>query len=297
MSNLKEIKNRIEATKSTRQVTRTMEMVSTAKIRGAQNRIEGTRPYIESLAKILASVTRATKEIEHPLLEMRPEIKRVMIVAVASDRGQAGAFNANIIHMTEELIAERQALGQEIELVCCGKRAVDYFRARGIEPDLINRGQSGRPQYEDVRVLADHIIDEYSNATVDEIVMVSNLFISVGTQRAERTVILPATVDEFEEEVADSDERRTEMEYIFEPSAESVLEKLLPTFVEALIYRSLLDSAASEHAARRAAMKAATDAAEGMIGTLTRSYNRARQAAITTEIAEIVGGAAALEDQ
>ena len=296
MSNLKEIKNRIGSTKSMRQVTRTMEMVSTAKIRGAQNRIEGTRPYVEALAKILASVTRAAKVVQHPLLEMRPEVKRVMIISIASDRGQAGAFNANIIHMTEELIAERKALGQEIELMCCGKRVVDYFRNRGIEPDFIGQGQSGRPTYEDVRVLADQAIDEYSNAAVDEIILVSNRFISVGTQRAERTVLLPATVDDLEEEVAESDEYRAQLEYIFEPNAESVLENLLPTFVEVLVYRVLLESAAAEHAARRAAMKAATDSADSMIKTLTRTYNRARQAAITTEIAEIVGGAAALED-
>jgi len=296
MSNLKEIKNRIGATKSMRQVTRTMEMVSTAKIRGAQNRIEGTRPYVESLAKILASVTKAAKVVRHPLLEVRSEVKRVTIIAVASDRGQAGAFNANVIHRTEQLIAERKELGQEIELMCCGKRVVDYFRSRGVEPDFIGQGQSGRPTYEDVRVLADHAIDSYSNATVDEIVLVSNRFISVGTQRVEATVVLPATMDDLEDEVAEADEYKAEFEYIFEPSAESVLENLLPTFVEVLVYRSLLESAAAEHAARRAAMKAATDSAETMIKTLTRSYNRARQAAITTEIAEIVGGAAALED-
>jgi len=279
-----------------RQVTRTMEMVSTAKIRGAQNRIEGTRPYIEALAKILASVTKATKAIEHPLLDVRPETKRVMIISIASDRGQAGAFNANIVHATEKLVAERQALGQEIDLVCCGKKVVDYFHRRGIEPALINQGLSGRPMYEDVRVIANHAIDEYSNASVDEIIVVSNHFISVGTQRVEKVTLLPATVDDLEGEVAETDEHKTELEYIFEPSAESVLEKLLPTFVEALVYRSLLESAAAEHAARRAAMKAATDSADGMIKTLTRSFNRARQAAITTEIAEIVGGAAALED-
>jgi F-type H+-transporting ATPase subunit gamma len=296
MSNLKEIKKRIGATKSMRQVTRTMEMVSTAKIRGAQTRIEGTRPYIEALAKILASVTKATKAIEHPLLETRAEVKRVMLISVASDRGQAGAFNANIVHLTEKLIAERQALGQEIDLVCCGKKVVDYFCRRGMEPTLINQGQSARPLYEDVKVIAEHAIEQYSNASVDEIVVVSNHFISVGTQRAEQVVLLPATVSELEEELAETDEHKAELEYIFEPSAESVLEKLLPTFVEALVYRTLLESAAAEHAARRAAMKAATDSADGMIKTLTRSYNRARQAAITTEIAEIVGGAAALED-
>ena len=296
MSNLKEIKKRIGSTQSMRQVTRTMEMVSTAKIRGAQNRIEGTRPYVESLAKILASVTRAAKVIRHPLLEMRPDVKRVMIIAIASDRGQAGAFNANIIHQTEELIAQRKELGQEIELMCCGKKVVDYFKGRGIEPDFVSQGQSGRPTYEDVRVLADRAIDEYASAAVDEIILVSNRFISVGTQRVEQTILLPATVDDLEEEVAESDEYRAQLEYIFEPSAESVLQNLLPTFVEVLVYRILLESAAAEHAARRAAMKSATDSADKMLKTLSRTYNRARQAAITTEIAEIVGGAAALED-
>ncbi|MCL2525974.1 MAG: ATP synthase F1 subunit gamma [Coriobacteriia bacterium] len=297
MSNLKEIKNRIGSTKSMRQVTRTMEMVSTAKIRGAQNRIEGTKPYVEALAKILASVTKATKVVHHPLLETRPDVKRVMIIAIASDRGQAGAFNANVCHAVEKLIAQRKELGQEIELMTCGKKVVDYFRSRGIEPDFIGQGQSGRPTYEDVRVLADQAIDEYSNEAVDEIVLVSNRFISVGTQRVEETVLLPATMEDLEDEVAETDEYKAQMEYIYEPSAESVLEKLLPTFVEILVYRVLLESAAAEHAARRAAMKAATDSADTMIKTLTRTYNRARQAAITTEIAEIVGGAAALEDQ
>jgi len=299
MSNLKEIKNRIGATKSMRQVTRTMEMVSTAKIRGAQNRIEKTRPYVQSLARILSSVTRASKTVDHPLLAVRDEVKKVMVVSVASDRGQAGAFNANIIHLTEELIAEREALGQEIDLIACGRRVVDYFNNQGRTLDLQYQGFSGQPQLEDMKELAEYAIEQYSNAEIDEIVLVYNRFISVGTQRAESSTLLPATVGDLEAAVgtdATEQDSAAELEYLFEPNAEAILSTLLPAFVEMLVSRSLLESAASEHAARRAAMKAATDSAETMIKTLTRSYNRARQAAITTEIAEIVGGAAALED-
>jgi len=281
-----------------RQVTRTMEMVSTAKIRGAQNRIEKTRPYVQALAKILSSVTKASKEIEHPLLDVREEVNKVMLISIASDRGQAGAFNANIIHLTEELIAQREELGQEIELICCGRRVVEYFRGHGRTPEREIQGFSGQPQFEDMKELAEHVIAQYSNAEIDEIVLVYNRFISVGTQRAEASTLLPATVDDLEEAlgVDAEEEKSAELEYLFEPDSEAILSTLLPTFVEMLVSQSLLESAASEHAARRAAMKAATDSAETMIKTLTRSYNRARQAAITTEIAEIVGGAAALED-
>ena len=165
--------------------------------------------------------------------------------------------------------------------------------------DLQYQGFSGQPQLEDMKELAEYAIEQYSSAEIDEIVLVYNRFISVGTQRAESSTLLPATVGDLEAAVgADATEQDSaaELEYLFEPNAEAILSTLLPAFVEMLVSRSLLESAASEHAARRAAMKAATDSAETMIKTLTRSYNRARQAAITTEIAEIVGGAAALED-
>jgi len=297
MANLKEIKSRIGSTKSMRQVTRTMEMVSTAKIRGAQNRIERTRPYMLSLAKILASVTRDTQKVKHPLLARREEVKKVMIISIASDRGQAGAFNANIIHLTEQLMAERAELGQEIELVCLGRKTTAYFRYRDIEPALVMEGSSGQPSYEDTKELADKIIAEYSDATVDEVVLVFNRFVNVASQRPEVMTLLPTTTEALEASV-DEGERDTGaiLDYLYEPSAEAVLKTLLPSYVEGLVYRALLESAASEHGARRTAMKSATDNAETMIKSLTRSYNRARQAAITTEIAEIVGGAAALEE-
>lgn len=294
MANLRDIRRRISSVQSTRQVTRTMEMVSTAKIRKAQERIEHARPYALALASILGSVTKAATSAGHPLLEVREDQKKVVCIAIASDRGQAGAFNSSIIHMVEDFMRQKKADGCEVELITCGKKAAAYFRYRGIKPALQLEGSSANPSYADAKVIAERVIREYGDASIDEVVTIFNRFVNVADQRPEMSILLPAK----SEEIAASAEEASHgvaPEYIFEPSAEAVLQSLLPTYVEALIFRALLESAASEHGARRKAMKAATDNATEMIGTLTRSYNRVRQAAITTEISEIVGGAAALE--
>jgi F-type H+-transporting ATPase subunit gamma len=292
MANLRDIKRRINSVKSTSQVTRTMEMVSTAKIRRAQDRIEHARPYALALAEMLGEVTRASGKVKHPLLAIREEQQVAVCICIASDRGQAGAFNANIIHMTEAYIRDKEADGVEVQLVTFGKKLSAYFKLRGIEPVLALEGSSGSPDYTDAKLIADRVIREYSDAEIDEVVTIYNRFVNVANQCPEMHVLLPASDEELE---AVEDARGRNLDYIFEPSAKEVLRSLLPTYVEALIFRALLESAASEHGARRSAMKAATDNATEMIATLTRSYNRARQAAITTEISEIVGGAAALE--
>lgn len=296
MANLRDIRRRISSVHSTRQVTRTMEMVSTAKIRRAQERIEHARPYALAISKILSSVTKASASINHPLLSVREEQKKVTVIAIASDRGQAGAFNSSIINMTEAYMREKKSQGIEVELVACGKKIAAYFRYRGITPSIVLEGRSAAPVYADAKTVAERVIREYSDASTDEVVIIFNRFVNVADQRPESTVLLPAKSEDLApaEEVKDG-AQGVAPEYIFEPSAEGVLQSLLPTYVEALIFRALLESAASEHGARRKAMKAATDNATEMIGTLTRSYNRVRQAAITTEISEIVGGAAALE--
>ena len=293
MANLKEIKKRISSVTSTRQVTRTMEMVSTAKIRKAQDRIEHARPYALAMANMLRNVTKSAASVSHPLLEVREEKRRVMCIAIASDRGQAGAFNSSIIRLAEEYIAQATAQGSEVELVTVGKKAAAFFKYRGVVPALAIEGISGKPSFADAKSVADRVIREYTDASIDEVVIIFNRFVNVADQRPESSLLLPVSHGEIEE--APETDKSHSAEYIFEPSADSVLQTLLPTYVEALIFRALLESAASEHGARRKAMKAATDNATEMISTLTRSYNRARQAAITTEISEIVGGAAALE--
>ncbi|PKQ10044.1 MAG: ATP synthase F1 subunit gamma [Actinobacteria bacterium HGW-Actinobacteria-9] len=296
MPNLRDIKQRIDSTHSTRQITRTMEMVSTAKIKKAQERIEAARPYALSMMEVLGNVARFAVGATHPLLAVHDERKRAVVISVTSDRGLAGAFNSNIIRLSEQLMNEQIEQGVQVDIVSVGKKAGAYFRYRGIEPLAAYRDISDKPTFADAKAIAAHIIPAYSAGEIDAVFIAFNHFKNVADQKPELHQLLPIERRVMDEAVEDVESARVNAEYQFEPDAATVLEYLLPTYVETLIYRALMESAASEHGARRKAMKSATDNASEMIITLTRSYNRARQAAITQEIAEIVGGAAALED-
>jgi F-type H+-transporting ATPase subunit gamma len=278
-----------------------MEMVSTAKIRKAQERIESARPYALAMVEVLTNVARYVKGQSHPLLETHEERKRTAIIAVTSDRGLAGAFNANILRLTEGLMRTEREAGSEVDVIAVGKKAIGYLRYRGIEPLATYRDISDKPTFADAKSIAAHVIAPYSAEELDAVYVVFNRFKNVAEQKPEVHALLPisSAVMETGDEVDTGTSPELpgmQPEYIFEPTPAAVLEELLPTYVETLIYRALMESAASEQGARRTAMKSATDAANEMISTLTRSYNRARQASITNEIAEIVGGAAALEE-
>ena len=294
MANLRDIQKRITSTRSTRQITRTMEMVATAKIRKAQERIESARPYALAMMEVLGNVARYVEGATHPLLEEHEERSRVIVIAVAADRGLCGAFNSNILRLSEGILRDEREAGVEADVIAVGKKAIGYFRYRGIEPVASYRDMTDKPSIADARSIARLLIDAYTAGEVDAVKMVFNRFRNVADQVPEIHDLLPIKHDVVEEE---GGEDQLHPEYIFEPSAEEVLERLLPTYMETLVYRALLESAASEQGARRKAMKAATDNASEMITTLTRSYNRVRQGAITNEIAEIVGGAASLEDE
>jgi F-type H+-transporting ATPase subunit gamma len=293
MPNLRDIKQRIVSVQSTRQITRTMEMVATAKIKKAQEKIEAARPYAFAMVEVLQNVARYVQGASHPLLEEHAERNRVVIVTITSDRGLCGAFNSNILRITEDLIRAETAQGVATDVIAVGKKAIGYLRYRGIEPIASYRDMSDKPTFADARSIATSIISRYEAGEIDAAYIVFNRFKNVAEQRAETYQLLPV-----EQRVMETEEEEGGLraEYLFEPTAAEVLEHLLPTYVETLVYRALMESAASEQGARRTAMKSATDNASDMITTLTRSYNRARQAAITTEIAEIVGGAAALEE-
>ncbi|MDP2233263.1 MAG: ATP synthase F1 subunit gamma [Actinomycetota bacterium] len=293
MANLRDIKKRIGSVESTRQITRTMEMVATAKIKKAQAKIEAARPYALSMMEVLGNVARYAKGAEHPLLEEHEARTRIVVIAVTSDRGLAGAFNSNILRLTENIISEETAAGVTVDVIAVGKKAAGYFRYRGIEPIAAYRDLSDKPTFTDAKSIAAHVIEPFAEEQIDAVYVAFNRFKNVAEQKPEVHQLLPIERRVVEEAAEVSD---VSAEYTFEPDAESVLVRLLPTYVETLIYRALMESAASEHGARRTAMKSATDNASEMITTLTRSYNRARQASITNEIAEIVGGAAALED-
>ena len=296
MPTLRDIKQRIVSVQSTRQITRTMEMVATAKIRRAQDRIESARPYAFSLTDVLGNVVHYAQKLDHPLLEAHEERKRVVYIAATSDRGLAGAFNTNIIRMADRALHDEEAAGVEVDLITVGKKAQTYFRYRGVEPVLAIRDVSDKPDFCHARQIADWLSERYTAGAIDGAYILFNRFKNVAEQKPEQHQLLPIEPEALRRAEASVEERGLNLEYLFEPSAADLLSELLPYYLEALVYRGLLESAASEQGARRTAMKSATDNASEMINTLTRSYNRARQAAITTEIAEIVGGAAAQEE-
>lgn len=295
MPNLRDIQKRITSVQGTRQITRTMEMVATAKIRRAQERIESAAPYSDAMMSVLANVAGNAQGIAHPLLEEHESIQRVIMIVAVSDRGLAGGFNANVLRMAEQQIAEYQAEGLTVDLIVSGKRALQYFTYRGMQPIARYIDTSDKPTYAMAREIAQMTAHAFVNGEADLVTIAYNRFKNVAEQIPTTVQVLPISQDVVD--VAEEDAEDAALAgYLFEPSAAEVLQRLLPTYLETVIFRALLDSAAAEQGARRRAMKSATDNATEMIGTLTRSFNRARQAAITTEIAEIVGGAAALED-
>ncbi len=292
MAGTREIRRRIRSVDNTRQITKTMEMVATAKIRKAQERIEAARPYAMKMLDVLANVAGNVEGGLHPLLDVREPAKRTVIVTITTDRGLCGAANANILRRTDHLIAAEQGAGAEVDVFAVGKKAINYFRYVGYNLLDERRDISDNPAFADAASVAGRLIDMYSKQEIDKVVLIFNHFKSAMEQKPVELVLLPIK----KEEVEEGDDRGLTGDFNFEPGDKEVLERLLPTYIEALVYRAMLESAASEHGARRTAMKAATDSAGELISILTRSFNRARQAAITQEIAEIVGGAEALAE-
>ncbi len=267
-----------------------MEMVAAAKIRKAQERIEQARPYALQMMDVLAHVAQHVQVSSHPLLETREPSKRTVIVAVTSDRGLCGAANANILRRSDNLATAEREAGAQVDIFAIGRKAINYFRY--VEANILDerREISDNPKFSDAKSIGAELIELYQKKEVDKVVVIFNHFKSAMEQTPVEHVLLPIKRDAVEAEESGG----ATAEYEFEPGKEEVLGRLLPTYIEALIYRALLESSASEQGARRTAMKAATDNATEMIALLTRSFNRARQAAITQEIAEIVGGAEAL---
>jgi len=293
MAKTREIKRRIKSVDNTRQITKTMEMVAAAKIKRAQDRIEAARPYAFQMMEVLAKLAEHTKQVSHPLLEIREPAKRTVLVVITSDRGLCGAFNANILRRAEQLRAREEAAGTEVAVMAIGRKALNYYRYVGTDLLAELVGISDRPTFKNAQEVAERLINLYTNKEIDKVVVLFNHFKSAMEQKAVEYTLLPIKQEIMEEKPV----REAASEYLYEPSDEAVLNRLLPTYIEAIVYRALLESAASEHGARRAAMKSATDNASEMIEVLVRSFNRARQAAITQEIAEIVGGAEALKNK
>lgn len=304
MPNLHDIERRIGSVSSTKQITRTMEMVSAAKIRRAGERVAAATPYADSMVEMLANVAKRVGGSENALLRKHDEVKNVLFVVVVSDRGLAGGFNSNVLRHVERLMKEKQAAGAATQVVACGKKAVGYFTYRKVEPVLAYSDLSADPTVEEAASVAAYAIEGYENGTIDEVVVVYNHAKNAAEQTLREELVLPVDTAALEAELSGAGaaeaetqgDPKLEGDVIFEPSADAVLDRLLPAYVRTTLYHALIDSAAAEQGARRNAMMSATDNATEMVETLTRLYNRVRQGAITTEISEIVGGAAALED-
>ncbi|MCH4221050.1 MAG: ATP synthase F1 subunit gamma [Eggerthellaceae bacterium] len=308
MPNLHDIERRINSVNSTKQITRTMQMVAAAKIRRASQRVVEATPYAESMAEMLGDVAQRVGGSENALLQTHDDIKNVLVIAVVSDRGLAGGFNSNILRHVEKTINAETAQGRNVRIIACGKKAISFFNFRKVGLDMVFKDMSADPTIEEAASIAAKAIDEYESGECDKVVLVYNHTLNAAEQKLTQEEILPIDSERFAHKQdlskaesegvtsAEEDDTSLEGDVIFEPSADSVLDTLLPAYVKTMIYHALIDSAAGEQGARRTAMQSATDNANEMVDTLNRYYNRVRQGAITTEINEIVGGAAALED-
>ncbi len=287
MAKARELKGRIRSVQNTRKITRTMEMVSTSKLKRAQDRVEAARPYAERLAGVIGRLLTPELAARYPLLRQPERVRRAAVLLLTSNRGLAGAFNANLIRETRGLLARLRAEGAEVELHAAGKKGIGFFRYQGETLRTAAADISDRPGAADAQRLVDGLMDQFVAGELDAVYVVYAKFNSALSTPPTTMQLLPVAPPE--------GGARGDADYILEPSGDEILGRILPLYVRNSVYRALVETAAAEHGARRTAMKNATDNAGDILETLTRTYNRVRQAAITQEIAEIVGGAAALE--
>jgi len=282
----REVKRRIKSVENTRQITRTMELVATSKLKRATDRVYAARPYAQGLQEIVSGLYSPSLAEKYPILRRPDTVKRAAVLLLTANRGLAGGFNANLIRQARQQLEALRAKGIETELHIAGKKGIAYFKFRG-EPMLTQRTDiSDRPSVEDAESIIGPIRARFETGEVDAVYLVSSQFKSAMSTPAHTRELLPIQT---EAGASSADV------YILSPSGDLILERILPAWVRNAVYTALVENAAAEQGSRRTAMKNATDNAGEVLEHLTRTYNRARQAQITQEIAEIVGGSAALE--
>ena len=283
------LRRRIKSIQATKKITRAMELIAASRIVKAQARVQAAVPYANGITDVVRNLQAAGGGVGHPMLVEREAIKRVAVIPIAGDRGLCGAYNSQVIRAGEAEVRDHRKLGREVELFTVGRRVESYFRFRNYPIEAAHGGFSDAPTYEDARAIATSVVSRYEAGDLDLVQLVYTRFITAGRQEVVVRNLLPLADEDLTAPVDTGGAG-----YEFEPGADAILDRLLPRYAEARVYAALLNAAASEHAARQRAMKAATDNAEELIRGLTRVMNRARQDAITTEIMEIVGGAEAL---
>jgi len=291
MASLRDVQNQIVGVKKTKQITKAMNMVASAKLRNAQDRIERFRPYANKFYEMLGDLAAGADESVHPLLEVRDEVKTVGILVVTSDRGLCGAFNANIISTAKKLAAAKAAEGKAVKGYCIGKKGRDAFRKLEIDIVRAEPDAMGKFDFTLAASVGNELIAGYIAGELDEVHIVYGEFQSMAKQVPVDLCVLPMATQASEGDPAAAGSG----DYLYEPSVEGLLAELLPRFIKVQVYRGLLDTSASEHAARMAAMDNATRACDDLTQSLTLLYNKTRQAAITSDLMDIVGGAEALK--
>lgn len=288
MPSLKEVKQRIQSVSSTQQITKAMKMVAAAKLRRAQDRIVQLRPYSEKLAALLANVSSGNNEEGMNTYSQQREVKRVLVVPITSDRGLCGAFNSNVLKAVRKLVESDELQGKAIEILPIGKKSFDNFKKRNYP--MVNQfwGVFGDLTFDHVKEAAEYAMESFVEGKYDRVYLVYNEFKNVATQIVQTEQFLPVL------ELDKAEEVNTNTDYIYEPSKDFIVEELTPKSLKIQFYKAVLESNASEHGARMTAMGKATDNAAELLKELKLTYNRTRQAAITKEILEIVGGAEAL---
>ncbi|MCQ6274619.1 F0F1 ATP synthase subunit gamma [Bacillus sp. V3B] len=285
MASLRDIKQRINSTKNMGKITKAMQMVSAAKMSRAELNAKSFVPYMEKIQEVTTSVALSSGDANHPMLKSRP-VKKTGYIVITGDRGLAGSYNSNVLRQVNQTIQKRHQSNDEYAIIALGRVGRDFFAKRGMNVILDIIGLHDQPSFSDIKDFTNKAVSMFSDGTFDELYVYYSHYVNAIKYDVTEKKLLP---------FSDMGSSTKLTSYEFEPSAEEILEVLLPQYAESLIYGAVLESKASEHAARMTAMKSATDNANDIINSLSLSYNRARQAAITQEITEIVGGAAALE--
>ncbi len=294
MASLKDIKIKITGIKKTEQITKAMNMVAAAKLRGAQARMEEFRPYADKFASVMGQLSGTADPNVFPLMEER-EVKKVLLLVVTSDRGLCGAFNANIINASEKFLQGQREAGKEVAVGCIGRKGYGYFSRSKMEMPFHITDVMGDIQMQDARKAGQQLSKLFLDGDVDEVDFIYGRFINVVTQKPTIKKLLPISATGLEEIEKPEEEEGPKAAYIYEPEPEEILNKLMPMYINVQIMAAMLETGASEQAARMTAMDNASRACKDMIESLTLAYNKARQAAITTELMDIVGGAEALK--
>jgi F-type H+-transporting ATPase subunit gamma len=288
MATLRDIRRKIGAVKKTQQITKAMNMVSAAKLRGAQQRMEGFRPYAQAFTMMLGNIAGRVEPEIHPFFQQAPEVKKVGVVLMTADRGLCGSFNVNLINIAEKFIKAKEAEGIEVALICVGRKGRDFYRRRKREMHAFYVDIWNKFDFSNAVTVAREIMSIFLAGEVQEVYLIHSIFINMAVQRPRMVQLLPIKPGEAAEGAPTT-------EYLFEPPLEQFLEYLLPKYINVQVYHGFLENSASEHAARMTAMDNASSNCKEMITQLTLVMNKARQAAITKELMDIVGGAEALK--